>query len=267
MLTYYIYTHFLVAPDSFWTGMNIASLWGLGIFLDLLLVFVAVVFVLSAMCLIESQREAAVEKLAKIASALDVLDNNIVRAGCITLSVLVMITFFSVIGRTFGQSIPDDISFAEWTMVLLICLMLGTLQGRGEHIEVTAFSDGLPARGKLILRLLGVAIGFVVITRLAMVSLPKIPDNFLEITYGSIYDLPAWPPRLIFMIGVSFWGARIAVQLLLLPVVLKDRDDSGVRINGRWVLTPLLPEESGHEIEDSGEFAVLPTGGEKNRGA
>jgi hypothetical protein len=54
------------------------------------------------------------------------------------------------------------------------------------------------------------------------VAFEKVPDSFLEITYGSIYELPAWPPRAVFMIGIAWWLTRIAVQAVLLPVLVAD---------------------------------------------
>lgn len=261
MFTFYIYQHYLNPADDFWNANHIASLWGIGLFMDVLLVLVLAVMVLSAMALSQKHYADAMMRLGGLANAMEKIDRVMIWLGFIALTLLVLVTFVSVVGRTtIGQSVPDDISFAEWAMVALVALVLGTIQGRGEHIEVTVVSDMLSERGRLVLRLLGVAIGVIAIGRLAMVSLDKVPDSFLELTYGSIYDLPLWPPRLIFMLGTCWWLARIAIQVLLLPMVIKTQAQADLS-EYDWVLTPLLPEDSGHEIEDSGEFAILPTGG------
>lgn len=253
MFTYLIHAAWLAEPDSFWTPLHISLLWGLALFLDLLLVFVLWVAALSAMTLAPGSRALGTAGLVSAARFIAAVDRVTIFAAGLALAAMVLVTFFSVIGRTVWKPIPDDYTMAEWALVLVASLMLGAIQGRGEHIEVTAFTDNMSERTNRTLRLVGVLAGCLAVSRLAWVSIEEVPGSFLEITYGSLYDLPMWPPRLIFMMGLAWWLARTAAQVLILPVTeLVDPDAAGAPPG--WDLTPLLPAHSGAEVESSGEF-------------
>lgn len=222
MFTFLIYSEHLKEPDTFWAAHHVAALWGLAVFFDLLVLMVLFVGVNALIASSAgSKAEAARRRLLQLAGGLRRIDGVVVLVAGVMVALLVSITFVSVIGRTLYKPIPDDITFAEWTMVALVALMLGTIQGREDHIEVTALSDIMSWRANLWLRFLGVLIGIAAVGRLTMIFFEEVPDSFLEITYGSIYELPGWPPRLIFMAGLAWWLARIAVQFLLLPAAIR----------------------------------------------
>ncbi|MGM0583901.1 MAG: TRAP transporter small permease [Pseudomonadota bacterium] len=264
MFTYGIYVEWISQPDSFWTGTHIAVLWGMGIVFDVLLLFVLWTAVLSAATLTSRWRVWGAAGLMRLARTMARVDRVVILLACLALALMIGVTFFSVIGRTVWKPIPDDYTFAEWSLVLTVALMLGVIQGRGEHIEVTALADTLSDRTNRFLRLLGVLAGVVAVSRLAWVSMEEVPDSFLEVTYGSIYNLPMWPARLTFMLGVGWWLARTAAQVLILPVTeTVAPEDAGAPSN--WDLTPLLPAHSGGEVETSGEFLDLKPADEKTK--
>lgn len=211
------------------------SLWLLGGLFDALSLLLLAVIVLSLKAVGTGPGAARARMtLERIADGVRRVDTVVIWIAGAVLATMVLITFVSVIGRATYKPLPDDITMAEWALVLLVSLMLGTLQGREDHIEVTALSDVLSFRWNLYLRVFGCLVGLAAITRLCMVSFDEVPDSFLEITYGSIYELPAWPPRFFFMIGLAWWLTRIAIQAVLLPVL--------IRLNARDALGEFGPE-------------------------
>lgn len=230
MFTFFIYRHLIAQADSFWTVQHILSLWLLAVLFDVLALLLLYVAARSLQAAGEGPGgERARAALQKLADRMRRIDHMILWVAGAVLAVMVLITFVSVIGRATYKPLPDDITAAEWALVLMVSLMLGTLQGREDHIEVTALSDTLSYRWNLYLRVFGCLVGVVAVTRLCMVSFEEVPDSFLEITYGSIYELPSWPPRLFFMVGLAWWLTRIAIQFVMLPVLIRldARDQLG----------------------------------------
>ncbi|KKM66555.1 hypothetical protein LCGC14_1480010 [marine sediment metagenome] len=222
MFTLIIYLQYISAADSFWSGSHILSLWLLGVIFDLMALLLLYVIV---QCLTAGGSSPAAgyarQRLEQVAGVVNRIDYGALWFAGTALAIMVLITFVSVISRAIYKPLPDDITFAEWSLVLLASVMLGTLQGREDHIEVTALSDTLSFRWNLYLRAFACLVGLAAVGRLCMVSFEEVPDSFLEITYGSIYQLPAWPPRIFFMIGVAWWLTRIGIQTVMLPVLIQ----------------------------------------------
>lgn len=260
MFTYLIYIRWLSTPDSFWQTEHLAALWALGVGLDLMLLLVLWTAVLSAATLARGTRRWGAAGLVRLSRVLSRTDRLVQLLAGAALAAMVGVVFLSVLGRAVWKPIPDDYTFAEWAMVLTVALMLGGIQGRGEHIEVTALAERMSLRANRALRLIGVLVGTLVVARLAWVSLDKVPDSFLEVTYGSIHDLPMWPPRLVFMLGIAWWLARIAAQALILPVT-QIVPAQGAAAPPDWDLTPLLPPPGHGEVESSAEFLDLTAAG------
>lgn len=264
MFTYLIYRDFLREPDSFWALHHIASLWCIGLFFDLLLLFILWIGYNSALAGGASEKSlAARARLAQVAAAMKRIDRVVMVVAGFILAGLVLVTFISVTARTVYKPIPDDITFAEWALVAMVAMMLGTLQGREDHIEITALSDTLSYRVNLWLRLIGVLIGLVSVGRLGYVSLEEVPDSFLEITYGSIYELPAWPPRVIFMMGLAWWIARILTQALILPSAIRSERRNDLNWLNLWPMISHTGTGDLDTLDDSlfDEDAEASTGG------
>lgn len=261
MFTYLLYGKFLATPEPYWSQLHVGVVWGLGLYLDVLLVFVLYVGALSAGLMSDTRRARALDSLARIRHFVRHLDRAVIVLAGVFLAMLVLVTFVSVIGRTFWASIPDDITFAEWAMVAMVVLMLGVTQGQGEHIEVTALAERLPSRVNQLLRLLGVLIGSVMLARFGYINLLEVPDSFFEETYGSIYGLPMWPPRLMFFIGVAWWVARIVVQLFLLCAI-QVAASGAARAKEEWHFEPLLASDSGVAVEESSRVFEETFGGD-----
>lgn len=245
MFIYLFYQKYLIQPVVFWSAHHVGMLWGLAVLFDIMLMMVLYVALQAVLASGTGQRaNDARERLAGFARLLARIDRVFLVVAGMFLAAMVLTTFLSVTGRTFYRPIPDDITLAEWFMVALVALMLGVIQGRDEQIEVTAIADTQSYRVNLWLRLLGLGIGIAAIGRLAMVAVDRLPRTFLEITYGSLYQLPVWPARLIFAAGIGWWLARIAMQFVMVPAVIR----SSARDDLQWLdLTPLMSRDGKGE--------------------
>lgn len=247
MFSYLLYSQYLSPVAPYWGGFHVGMIWMLGLYLDLLLVFVLIGAWTALTATRPGSREHGYAGLLRVRGFLEWVDRATVIVAGIFLVIMVLVTFLSVIGRNVWAPIPDDITFAEWSMVVFVALMLGAAQGRGEHIEVTVFSDMLPQRYNQLLRLIAMLLGVAILTRFGYVNLLETPDAFFEEVYGSINHLPQWPPRFVFVIGIAWWVARIMVQLFaLIALGFAARDDETVL--ERWRLSPLLT--SDHELKE-----------------
>ncbi len=245
MFIYLFYQKYLIQPDIFWDAHHVGMLWGLAVLFDIMLLLVLYVALQAVLASGTGQRALdARDRLSGFARLLARIDRVFMVIAGLFLAAMVLTTFLSVTGRTFYRSIPDDITFAEWFMVALVALMLGVIQGRDEQIEVTAISDLQSYRVNLWLRLLGLGIGVAAVGRLAMVAVDRLPRNFLEITYGSLYQLPVWPARLVFAAGIGWWLARIAMQFVMAPAAIR----CAARSDLQWLdLTPLMSRDGKGE--------------------
>jgi TRAP-type C4-dicarboxylate transport system permease small subunit len=255
----HIHDRYLADPDEYWDWYHIDIMWALGVYLDALFVL-TILFAGLCVAFVLAPNGWAKPAIALVRRVLDAVDGLLTFVSAVALSILVCVTLFSVIGRKFYRPIPDDITIAEWAMVTLVCLMLGTLQGRGEHIEVTALADRMSARVNQFLRLIGLMLMTAFVARLMWVNLDEIPAGFLEETYGSIYELPLWPPRLMFFIGVAFWLFRAAIQFLLLTAVTIHSIRAPQHLTG-WNYAPVLPCGSGGDADRSTDDFVAKASG------
>lgn len=255
MFTWQLATEYLLPADSFWSSHHIVVLWLLGLVLDfLLLCLIAFGLCFLAQFVPRFQNNSGTV-LPAAQRILAKADKIFMAGASIFLIILVGVTFFSVIGRQFGNPIPDDTTISEYSMVGVICLMLGVLQGTGDHLEVRALADRLPARYNLLLRFTGLCIGFVVIGVYLTSNLREVPENFLQISYGSLMEIPLWPARLIFLLGIAWWCFRIGLQTITMMwlFVLNRHSDGNSFLEDR---APLLAADSGAEkhgvIDDLG---------------
>lgn len=263
MFTLLIYRHQIALADSFWSGAHILSLWSLGVMFDLMALLLLYVI---WQCLFAggggAAGERARQRLMRLAAHVRSFDLVMLWVAGLVLATMVLITFVSVVGRAVYKPLPDDITFAEWALVLMGSIMLGVLQGREDHIEVTALSDTLSYRINLYLRVLACLIGLCAVGRLCAISFEKVPDSFLEITYGSIYELPGWPPRMFFLIGLAWWLTRIAIQTVMLPVLIRLDRSGGFEA---FEPVPLLSRHGDGEGElsdlDADQSMAGPSGG------
>lgn len=247
MFTWQLATDYLLAPDSFWSVHHILVLWTLGLVLDFLLLCLVAYGLCFLSQFISRFHQSSNSVLAFTQNVLTKTDKIIVWCAAIFLLILVGVTFFSVIGRQFYKPIPDDITVSEFAMVGMICLMLGVMQGGGDHLEVRALADRLKPRFNVLLRFIGLLIGFLVTGMYLFTNLNEVPETFLEIAYGSLFEIPLWPARLLFLLGIAWWSFRIGLQIItMLWLFFLNKKNNG---DNQFMIdrSPLLAADSGAE--------------------
>lgn len=146
------------------------------------------------------------------------VDRVIVLIAQALLVMMVLITFVSVVLRTFfNSSIPDDLLMNEMIMVAIVFLPLSYVQSLGGHLEVTVFSDLLPQGVQKFLVTCGLLLGFVMFGMMTYLSWGEFAHAWEsgEIGYSSVLDIPEWPAKLLIPFGLGWWCVRLAVQFLL----------------------------------------------------
>lgn len=131
--------------------------------------------------------------------------------------VMMMIAAVSVAGRElFGAPIPDDVIFQGLLMVATIALPLAYIHRRDGHISVTITTDWLPPRAIALLRILGAATGLVFFGIVGLAVLREIgPDYVNEAVYDGVFELPAWPMKVVFVFGVAAFLLRILLSMVV----------------------------------------------------
>ena len=247
MFTWQLATEYLLNPDSFWSSHHIVVLWSLGLVLDFLLLCLIVYGCCCCAQFSTRYRQSSNTVFSFTQNVLAKTDKVLVWCAAIFLIVLISVTFFSVVGRQFYKPIPDDITISEFAMVGMICLMLGVMQGSGDHLEVRALADRLNPQLNVCLRFIGLLIGFLVTGMYLLTNLREVPETFLEVAYGSLHEIPLWPARLIFVLGVAWWCFRIGLQIItMLWLFLLNRTNTK---ENQFLIdrAPLLAADSGAE--------------------
>lgn len=153
----------------------------------------------------------------KINNFMDFVDRWLIRFAQLMLAVMVLITFISVIGRTFfNTSVPDDLLMSEMLMVVLVFLPLSWVQSLGAHLEVTVLTDFFPEIVQKILVSLGLLLGVLVFGGMSYVSWENAYESYVfgELAYNSVLDLKDWPAKVLIPIGLGWWCLRMLVQLI-----------------------------------------------------
>tara|TARA_R110002073_G_scaffold175308_2_gene332707 strand:- start:62 stop:577 length:516 start_codon:yes stop_codon:yes gene_type:complete len=148
-----------------------------------------------------------------------------------------LITLNVVLRVTVNSGIPDTIVMVRELMVMAIVLPLAVATLDRAHIVVEFFSNMMPRRAQDWLVVFGGLFGLLALS-------PLIYAGWREVAYtwesGAFFfgqlNLPKWPGRVIFLIGISFCWLR-----LLLMVI---GDIRTIRAGGN-VITP------DHEHEES----------------
>ncbi|KAA1172451.1 TRAP transporter small permease [Marinobacter salinexigens] len=145
------------------------------------------------------------------------IDQQIVRLSQCLLALMVIITFVSVIGRTFfSKSVPDDLLFSEMLMVAVVFLPMGFVQSVGAHLEVTVITEHFPQKIQTVLVKLGLIIGITFFGLMTWFSAQMAWEAWEldAIAYGSALSIPEWPAKALIPLGLGWWCVRMFVQLV-----------------------------------------------------
>ena len=122
----------------------------------------------------------------------------------------------SVLGRViFNAPVPDDLIMAGLLMVCTIILPLAYIESRDGHIVVTIVADRLPRRVQAVLRMIGALLFAAFFGTIGYMIATKVPGEFAdELYYDGQLEIPTWPMKAIFALGVAILVIRLAVTFL-----------------------------------------------------
>jgi TRAP-type C4-dicarboxylate transport system permease small subunit len=148
------------------------------------------------------------------------------RGPVLSIAFAAALIFVSVLGRTFlGQSVPDDVVIAENLMPLIVTLPLAYVAARRGHIEVEVFTNFLPWRGRLALRIFGSLVGLTLFGLIAWSAFNvALSDYERGRFYEGVLRIPQWPAKAFFVVGLG---------LLSLRLMVNTAQDMGALVRGR----------------------------------
>ena len=135
--------------------------------------------------------------------------------ACAAIVALGLLITASVLLRIVANGgIPDTVVMVTELMVAAIVLPLGAVIAARANIVVEALSQYLPGRVQDLLVILGGVLGLLALAPLIWAGWKEAHD---ALTGGGYFfgqlNLPKWPGRLLFLIGVGFCWLRLAVQV------------------------------------------------------
>jgi len=147
---------------------------------------------------------------------LDLLDRVLVLIASGALIIMTLLTTISVFGRyLFNSPIPDDLVMSEFLMVFLVFLPQAAVQAAREHVFVTLFTDWMSNNTKVILETIGVAVGAIIFT---IIALAAFDDFYRAWSVGAYVEgqlkLPEFPPRFIVFFGLAVFAVRLVIDLI-----------------------------------------------------
>lgn len=148
--------------------------------------------------------------------ALHVIETAAIAIAMFAIAFGAGLIFLSVLGRTFfGRSIPDDVVIAENLMPLIVTLPLAYVAARRGHIEVEVFTNFLPYRGRMALRVFGNLLGLVIFGLIAWSAWNvALSDYERGRFYEGVLRIPQWPAKAFFVLGLGLLSARLFLNML-----------------------------------------------------
>lgn len=123
----------------------------------------------------------------------------------------VLITANVVMRAGFSSQVPDSVTMVQELMVAAILLPLGAATAARAHVSVAFITDRFPDRFRSWLIVLGSVVGLLALAPLIYAG----GRDFLGVwEKGSFYfgdlNLPKWPGRLLFVVGLAACWLRLA---------------------------------------------------------
>ena len=126
----------------------------------------------------------------------------------------VLITATVVLRAVFNSGVPDAIVMVSELMVAAVILPLAATTAARAHIVVEFVSNRMPSRIRDGLVVFGSVFGLLALAPLIWAGWREVVS---AVEGGSYFfgdlNLPKWPGRLIFLIGISFAWLRLAVMV------------------------------------------------------
>jgi len=146
------------------------------------------------------------------------LEKILLALGALAVIALGLLITVNVVMRAgFSSAVPDSVTMVRELMVAAILLPLGAATAARAHVSVAFITDRFPARARSWLIVMGSVIGLLALAPLIYAG----GRDFLSVwEKGSFYygdlNLPKWPGRLLFVIGIA------ACWLRLLELAIRD---------------------------------------------
>lgn len=145
--------------------------------------------------------------------ALETFLLNLAVAAVIALGVMITA---SVISRAlFNLALPDTIVIVRELMVAAIVLPLAAATLARSHVAVEFIAAKLPLRAQAWLAVFGSAVGLFALMPLIYAGGREFAHTYTSggFFYGDL-ELPKWPGRLVFLVGISLCWLRLLVLIV-----------------------------------------------------
>ncbi|SDY46201.1 TRAP transporter small permease [Citreimonas salinaria] len=125
-----------------------------------------------------------------------------------------LITATVVLRAVFNSGVPDAIVMVSELMVAAVILPLAATTASRSHIVVEFVSNRMPPRIRDGLVIFGSVFGLLALAPLIWAGWREVTHTIASGGYffGDL-NLPKWPGRVIFLIGVSFCWLRLAIMV------------------------------------------------------
>ena len=134
------------------------------------------------------------------------------RAASVGLALMMFLTLFDVIGRTFDHPIPGAVEVTELIMGMMIYLAIGYTTFMRGHIRVdiliSRFRPRVQAVFDLITVSIGLAFALLISWRLFLQAASRISNNDLT----QIWELPVWPAAFVMAIASVLMVTSLMLQ-------------------------------------------------------
>ena len=140
------------------------------------------------------------------------IESVLLAVGAAAILALGLMITANVLGRALlGASLPDTVTIVRELMVAAIVLPLAAATAVRGHVAVTVLADRLGRRARSWLIVAGSVLGALALLPLIWAGWRELVHNW---TTGGFFpgdlDLPRWPGRALFLLGVAACWLRLA---------------------------------------------------------
>lgn len=138
-----------------------------------------------------------------------------VDTATVAIMLLAILIFADVVAlNVFNRSVPDTIVIVRELMVLAIVMPLAAATANRAHISVEVFANALPERVTSWFVLFGSVFGLLALTPILYSGGKEFLHQWsnASVFYGDL-NLPRWPGRLAFLLGIALAWIRLAVMI------------------------------------------------------
>lgn len=146
------------------------------------------------------------------------IDTFFSRVAGVALLAMMFLTVISSLGRyLFTMPVPDMVVINEMLLVAVVFLPMAFTQMRGEHVEVTLFTDRLSPAAVRRFVMFGYLIGLISTTFLTYALAKGAYRAFwtADLNFG-VYQIYTWPTRVVASFGMALLALRLTVDLVTL---------------------------------------------------